>query len=83
MLFIVVVLNGCAAIGISVDSTFPKAPDELMRQCEPLQKVETENVSIVELLRVIAHNYTLHHECVAKVTSWHDWYREQKNIHEN
>ena len=50
-----VLLSGCAAIGIPIESNFPGASDELMKQCEPLQKVETENVSIVELLRVIAH----------------------------
>ena len=78
-----VLLSGCAAIGIPIESNFPGASDELMKQCEPLQKVETENVSIVELLKVVSHNYTLHHECSSRVAGWHLWYREQKSIHED
>lgn len=78
-LLVFLLLSGCAAIGIQPD--FPEASVELMKPCELPKKIEQENVSILEMLKVVATNYTASHECAAKVEHWQNWYTEQKKIY--
>lgn len=80
-ILIVLLLVGCTTT-VAVRTTFPTATPELMKQCENLKKVEGENVSITDMLKVVVQNYTLYYECSAKVDGWQDWYNEQKKIHE-
>jgi uncharacterized protein YcfL len=74
-------LVGCSTT-VPVVAKFPEAPKSLTENCSPLKKIEGENISIVDLHKVVVENYTIHHECAVKVEGWNEWYVKQKQIFE-
>ncbi len=80
-LLMLVLLSGCSTT-VPVVAKFPEAPKSLTENCSPLKKTEGENISIVDLHKVVVENYTTHHECAVKVEVWNEWYIKQKQIFE-
>ena len=78
VLLSLLLLAGCETV--PVKQHFPEAPAVLKEQCEKLRTIEGDKVAITEMLKTIVHNYTLYHECSAKVDGWNDWYTKQKQI---
>lgn len=74
-------LVGCSTT-VPVIAKFPKVPDALTQKCEPLKKIEGEQISIVDLHVRVVENYTQYHECALKVEEWNTWYTQQKKIFE-
>jgi uncharacterized protein YcfL len=81
VLFISLLLVGCSTT-VPVVAKFPAAPKSLTQPCPPLQKIEGEQVSIVDLHTKVVENYTLYYECSIKVEEWNAWYTKQKKIFE-
>jgi hypothetical protein len=75
-------LTGCSTT-VPVVAKFPNAPKSLTENCPPLNKIESESVSIVDLHKTVVENYTLYHECALKVEQWNDWHVKQKKIFES
>lgn len=80
--FIAVVLSGCATV-VPVAQKFPEAPQILLTQCEELKPADSSTTSIVDLLRVVVDNYSIHYTCAARYTAWIEWYRAQRQIFES
>lgn len=74
-------LVGCSTT-VPVVAKFPKVPAELTQKCEPLKKIEGDQISIVDLHVRVVENYTQYHECALKVEEWNTWYVQQKKIFE-
>lgn len=74
-------LVGCSTT-VPVVAKFPAVPKSLTEPCPPLQKIEGEPVTIVDLHTKVVENYTLYHECAIKVEEWNTWYIKQKKIFE-
>ena len=77
-----VLLTGCSTV-VPVTAKFPDAPKSLTENCPPLNKIESDSVSIVDLHKTVVENYTLYHECALKVEQWNDWHVKQKKIFES
>ena len=75
-------LTGCSTT-VPVVAKFPNAPKSLTEKCPPLNKIESDSVSIVDLHKTVVENYTLYHECALKVEQWNDWHVKQKKIFES
>ncbi len=80
-LLLSLLLVGCSTT-VPVVAKFPAAPKSLSELCPPLQKIEGEQVSIVDLHTKVVENYTLYHECAIKVEEWNTWHAKQKKIFE-
>jgi hypothetical protein len=74
------ILTGCSVFVPVKPPKFPDVPEQLRQKCQDLKMIENANVSITDMLRVVVNNYTLYHECSAKIDGWGDWYDEQKKI---
>lgn len=74
------ILMGCSSIPII--PPFPGAPEELLKACDPLNTLDTPEVKLSELMKVVGINYTKYHSCAAVVGAWQEWYTEQKKINE-
>jgi hypothetical protein len=81
LLCILALLAGCSTT-VPVTAKFPAAPTELTQRCAPLQSIDGNAVTIVDLHSTVVHNYTAYHECAIKVDAWNDWYKAQKKIFE-
>ena len=77
----ILLVSGCSTT-VPVTAKFPKVPEELTQKCEPLKKLEGEQISIVDLHIRVVENYTQYHECALKVEEWNTWYTTQKKIFE-
>jgi hypothetical protein len=75
-------LTGCSTT-VPVAMKFPDIPPSLDQRCVPLDKIQGEKVSIVDLHKTVVDNYTKYHECSIKVESWLEWYTIQKKIYES
>lgn len=75
-------LTGCSTT-VPVVMKFPDIPPSLNEKCSDLKKIEGETVTIVDLHKTVVENYTLYHECSAKVEGWLEWHRTQKKIYES
>jgi uncharacterized protein YcfL len=80
-MLIALLLTGCSTT-VPVTAKFPAAPKSLMEKCNPLKKIQGEQVTIVDLHATVVENYTSHHECSVKVEAWQEWYTSQKKIFE-
>ena len=74
-------LTGCSSV--PVIAKFPDVPSQLLEKCPQLQKIEKDNVSIVDLTGTVIGNYTTYYECSVKSDSWIEWYTTQKKIYES
>jgi len=81
-LLIALLLAGCSTIA-PVQTRFPNATPDLMKQCDNLKQIEGDKVSITDMLKVVVINYTLYYECSTKVDGWQEWYNIQKKIHDD
>jgi len=75
----VLLLSGCFTT-VPVVAKFPNVPAVLREKCPPLNKLEGEPASIVDLNNVVIENYTLYHECSMRLDAWNTWYDTQKKI---
>lgn len=80
IILFLLLLTGC--MSVPVKPKFPSVPKALTEPCTPLNKLDNNNVSIVDFHKVVVENYTLYHECSIKVESWNEWYKEQKKIYD-
>ena len=74
--------TGCMTT-VPVKQHFPKAPDQLMEKCPPLDTIETPTVLLSELILVITKNYMKYHDCSNNVENWQEWYTKQKQVSDN
>lgn len=81
-LITLILLAGCSTT-VPVTAKFPDAPASLSAPCGNLKKIENDNVSIVDLHKIVVENYTTHYECSTKVDGWNEWYVEQKKNFES
>lgn len=81
MIFVLLLLSGCST-AVPVARSFPDAPEAQMEKCLPLIKLQ-EDAKLSDVTRTVVYNYSLHHECAAKVEMWQDWYKKQKKIFED
>ena len=77
-----ILLTGCSTT-VPVKMTFPDVPASLQARCNPLKKIEGEEVTIVDLHKVVVENYTEYHTCAMKIDEWNEWYSTQKKIYES
>lgn len=77
-----ILLTGCSTT-VPVKHKFPQVPQALTERCQPLKKLESEQVSIVDLHKTVVENYTAYYECSLKVDEWNEWYKQQKEIFES
>lgn len=68
-------LMGC--VGTPVKQKFPDAPPSLTQPCDTL-KTTPATTQLSDVLDVVVDNYSSYHECSTKVTSWIEWYKQQK-----
>jgi len=81
VLFVVIFLIlGCSTT-VPVRAKFPTAPDRLMQQCTPLEKLENEP-KLSDVAKSVTNNYTKYHQCSVQNQSWIEWYNNQKKIFE-
>lgn len=81
-LFVVMfLLLGCSTT-VPVRAKFPTAPDRLMQQCLPLDKLENES-KLSDVAKSVTNNYTKYHQCSVQNESWIEWYNNQKKIFES
>ena len=73
---LLLILCGCATV--PVERHFPTAPDVLLEPCEKLKTIDTQQVKFSDFLKIVTLNYTEYHKCAAKVQTWQDWYKAQK-----
>lgn len=70
-------ISGCSTI-VPVKQKFPDVPDNFLKSCVELLKIESADPLLSEVIKSVTQNYTLYHECSLKNTAWIDWYNEQK-----
>lgn len=80
VLLIALMLTGCVAV--PVQQKFPDAPESLKQTCSQLEDVPPNTTKLSDILSVVVSNYSLYHECQAKVDTWNEWYNTQKKIYE-
>jgi hypothetical protein len=76
-----VFLAGCTTT-VPVKRNFPDAPDRLMKPCTELKQIEKADPVLSEVIKTVAENYTLYHECSLKNDAWIEWYNVQKKAFE-
>lgn len=81
LLPIIITLSACSAT-VPVKRTFPEAPAVLLEKCADLKKVK-ENAQLSDVVKTVAENYSLYHECSSKHDSFVDWYKIQKQTFES
>jgi PBP1b-binding outer membrane lipoprotein LpoB len=81
-ILIFALLTGCSTT-VPVVAKFPDAPKTLTERCPPLQKIESDPATIVDLHKIVVENYTSYHECAVKVDQWNEWHVKQKKVFEN
>ena len=74
------VLTACTTA--PVKRTFPEVPQELTQECSDLKQTDS-TTKLSEVLKVVTENYSEYHECKAKVDTWIEWYKTQKQIFES
>lgn len=80
ILLFTLLTTGCTYIPVKLD--FPDAPKTLLEKCDDLKTINTDVVTVSELLKIITHNYIKYHECAVKQEAWVDWYDRQRKIFE-
>jgi hypothetical protein len=73
-------LVGCSTV-VPVVSSFPEVPKELLENCPQLQKLE-DNAKLSDVAKTVSGNYMEYHKCSSKAEAWAEWYKAQKQIHE-
>lgn len=81
LIFPVFLLACCTTV--PVKHKFPDVPPILTEKCQPLKKIEGDQVSIVDLHKTVVENYTSYYECSIKVDAWNEWHKQQREIFES
>ena len=69
-----VLLTGCLQT-FKMNPPWPQVSDvAMLKQCEALKTVNTEAVSMAELVDLVQQNYQLYHLCKLNNDSWVKWY---------
>ena len=74
--------TGCSTTA-PVVMKFPQVPEELMQQCESLDKVPADTKQLSVTAETVIKNYGKYHVCRIKVEEWQEWYRANKKIYES
>lgn len=82
IIFISIILAGCATTAVPVVPKFPTAPEVLLKSCPSLKTIEGEKVSIIDFTKTVAENYTTYYECSVLHEGFIEWYNAQKRIFE-
>lgn len=80
LLPIILILSACSTT-VPVKRTFPEAPAVLLEKCAELRKIK-ENAQLSDVVKTVAENYSLYHECSSKHESFVEWYKIQKQTFE-
>lgn len=80
-LIITALLAGCST-PVPVKQRWPESPTVLMERCPPLKQMTAEQNTMRDLLMTVIENYAVYYSCSDRVTSWQDWYNQQKKIFE-
>lgn len=76
-----VILTGCGSMTQYLPTwrKFPEQKDKtLLESCPNLKQIESDQVSVTQLLKAVVDNYALYHECSLKNDNWITWYNENK-----
>jgi len=73
-------LSACSTT-VPVTVRFPEVPPELSEPCPSDLKPVPEGVSLSDLTKTVAENYTTYHECAEKAAGWIEWYETQRSIY--
>ena len=69
-----ILLTGCLQT-FKMNPPWPQVSDvAMLKQCEVLKTVNTEAVSMAELVDLVQQNYQLYHLCKLNNDSWVKWY---------
>jgi hypothetical protein len=74
-----ILLTGCSTT-VPVKRTFPVVPELLLKECEPLNTINKQEVKLSELMDTVSKNYSKYHSCAAVTDAWQEWYKEQKKV---
>jgi len=74
-------LTGCM-VSAPVKHALPDMPALLTERCVELKLLNEKEEKLSELLKTVAHNYMMYHECATKHDLIIKWYKEQKQIHD-
>ena len=81
LLVLLLLLGGCSTT-VPVSRSFPAAPEMYMEKCLSLIKLQ-DDAKLSDVTKTVVYNYSLYHECAAKVEAWQEWYIKQKKIFED
>lgn len=73
-------LTGCLATA-PVKPQWPAVPEELLKACPDLLKVDPNTSKFSDVLQVVTDNYSQYYDCKSKIDDWIFWYNGQKNIY--
>jgi hypothetical protein len=80
LLLPVLLLTGCLAT-VPVKQQWPAVPEELLKACPDLLKVDPNTSKLSDVLQVVTDNYSQYYDCKSKVDDWIIWYNGQKDIY--
>lgn len=80
-LILTLLLTGCSTL-VPVETKFPEAPSEMTKPCENLALVQDGTKKLSDVLNVVTDNYGKYYDCSYKVEAWQEWYKKQKQIHD-
>lgn len=84
---LLVSLTGCASF-FPVKQKWPDAPATLMVDSPNLATVELDptlnlpTITLSDIMKTVAKNYSTYYTEREKLRGWHEWYAEQKKIHD-
>ena len=67
-ILLVLILMGCSTT-VPVTAKFPQAPERLMQQCPPLEKLEKE-AKLSDIAKSVTNNYTKYHKYNSNKRLW-------------
>jgi hypothetical protein len=83
ILSLVIFVSGCMTTPPVVIQKFPELPKSISEQCDELDEVQGETITLSELTKTVATNYKKYHLCKTKHESFLIWYNTQKSIFES
>ena len=77
LVILVVLLSACA---VPVVQEFPTLPASLLKACPALETIDTKEITLSELTKIVVKNYGYSHECAIQLIAIQEWYKEQKSV---
>lgn len=81
LLFPLMMLVGCDETAVPVKVPFPNVPEEMLKACPDLAKVNPETTKLSDVIGVVTDNYATYYECKNQIDDWIEWYKTQKGIY--